>query len=149
MTDINRSALLPYSADSVYRLINDVETYPHYMEGCVGAEILAQGEDEQGEFMEARLDLSRAGLRHSLTTRNRLQRPATVEMTLVDGPFDDFSGIWTVQPLSDSACKVSLVLTFTISNAWLNMAVKTLFNPMADDLVDALVKRAHYVQRGE
>lgn len=149
MTEINRSALLPYTADSVYSLINDVETYPQYMDGCVAAEILAQGEDEQGEFMEARLDLSKAGLRHSLTTRNRLQRPATVEMTLVDGPFDDFSGIWTVQPLNDSACKVSLVLRFTIANKLLNIAVKTLFKPMADDLVDALVKRAHHLYQSE
>ncbi len=149
MTDINRSALLPYAADRVYTLINDISAYPQYMDGCVGTEILAQGEDEQGEFMEARLDLSKAGLRHSLTTRNRLQRPTTVKMALVDGPFDDFAGIWTVQPLSDSACKVSLQLRFTITNKLLSMAVKTLFNPMADDLVDALVKRAHDLHQSE
>ncbi len=149
MTDINRSALLPYAADSVFTLINDVSAYPQYMDGCVGTEILAEGEDQQGEFMEARLDLSKAGLRHSLTTYNRLQRPVSVEMTLVDGPFDDFSGIWTVQPLSDSACKVSLALRFTITNKVLSMAVKTLFNPMADNLVDAVVKRAHELHHSE
>ena len=40
MNDIRRSALLPYSAERVYALINDVEAYPQYMDGCVGAEIL-------------------------------------------------------------------------------------------------------------
>ena len=65
MNDIRRSALLPYSAERVYALINDVEAYPEYMDGCVGAQVLYV----DGETMEARLDLARAGIRMSFTTR--------------------------------------------------------------------------------
>lgn len=149
MTEINRSALLSYPADSIYTLINDVESYPQYMDGCVGTEILAQGEDEQGEFMQARLDLTSAGGVHRLTTHNRLQRPTKVEMTLIDGPFDEFSGIWTLEPLSDSACKVTLVLRFTMANKLLGLAAKQMFNPVADDLVGSLAKRAHQLYQSE
>jgi ribosome-associated toxin RatA of RatAB toxin-antitoxin module len=39
MSEIRRSALLPYSADVIYLLINDIEAYPQYMDGCVGAQI--------------------------------------------------------------------------------------------------------------
>jgi ribosome-associated toxin RatA of RatAB toxin-antitoxin module len=148
MTEISRSALLPYPAEKMYALINDIAAYPQYMEGCVATELLSEGFDEQGaKYIQARLDLSKAGLRHSLTTRNRLQAPYRVEMTLVDGPFDSFSGLWSVQELSDSACKVSLVLNFSLSNKVLSAATKLLFNPMADNLVDALVKRAHHLYK--
>ena len=51
MHEIRRSALLPYSAGAVYQLINDIEAYPNYMEGCVGAEVLNQ----QGDVVEARV----------------------------------------------------------------------------------------------
>ena len=146
MTEISRSALLPYPAAKIYELINDIAAYPQYMDGCVGAELLSEGQDEHGEgYIEARLDLSKAGFHHSLTTRNQLQAPYSVEMTLVDGPFDNFSGRWSVQVLADSACKVSLVLNFTLSSRVLSAATKLLFNPMADDLMDALVKRAHHL----
>ena len=64
MNDIRRSALLPYSAELIYQLINDVEAYPQYMDGCVGAEVLLADES----MMEARLDLSRAGIKMSFST---------------------------------------------------------------------------------
>ncbi len=143
MPQITRSALLPYPAQAVYTLINDVAAYPEYMEGCVGAEVITQGE----MFMEARLDLSRAGLHYSFTTRNRYEPPFTVTMELVDGPFTDFNGLWTVNPLSETACKVSLALQFTLKSKVLGVAAKALFNPMADNLVDALVKRVHQLHK--
>ena len=55
MTEIQRSALLPYAAEQVYQLVNDIEAYPQYMDGCVGAEVLARSE----KMVEARLDLAR------------------------------------------------------------------------------------------
>lgn len=141
MAEILRSALLPYGAEQVYSLINDIAAYPEYMDGCTGAEVLSVS----GTTMEARLDLSRAGLSYSLITRNTLQPPATVSMVLVDGPFNEFAGQWQVQPLSDKACKVSVALRFELESRVLDKAAKALFNPMADNLVDAVVKRAHHL----
>ena len=66
-------------------------------------------------------------------------------MVLVDGPFEQFSGCWTVEPLSADACKVSVALQIHFSSKVLAMAAKPLINPMADNLVDALVKRVHDV----
>ncbi len=141
MTEITRSALLPYSAQQLFELINDVSAYPQFMEGCIGSEVISQ----QADFMEARLDLSLAGLRYSFTTRNRMDPPHTVVMELVDGPFESFHGQWSLQALSDSACKVSLDLQFKLQSRILGGAAKVLFNPMADNLVDALVKRAQHL----
>ena len=141
MTTINRSVLLPYAIEDVYRLINEVEAYPQYMDGCVGAEVLNQTETS----MEARLDLAKAGLNHSLTTLNSLQYPHSVKMSLVDGPFSVFSGEWQLQRLGEQACKVTLSLEFSIKSRVLNLAAKKLFNPMADNLVDAIVSRAKEV----
>jgi len=139
MPTLERSALLPYPADQVYRLINDIEAYPQFMKGCIDAEVLVQNED----LIEARLDLQKAGLKQSFTTRNRLQPPSLIDMELVDGPFSNFSGRWEVQALNEVACKVTLFLNFTLSNRVVSAAAGALFNPVADNLVDALVKRAN------
>lgn len=139
MTDISRSALLPYPVPQVYELINDISAYPQYMDGCVGSEVLTRRPD----LMEARLDLARAGLQYSFTTRNRLSPPHSVAMELVEGPFDEFNGQWVLKSLGDAACKVSLELQFSLQGKVLGKAVKSMFNPMADNLVNALVRRAH------
>ena len=84
MTIIQRSALVPYAADAMYQLVNAIEAYPQFMDGCVGAEILSQDDTQ----MEARLDLAKAGMRYSFVTRNQLYPPHRIQLTLVEGPFD-------------------------------------------------------------
>ena len=54
MTVIKRSALLPYPSLDLFRLVSDIEAYPAYMDGCVGAVILRR----EADLVEARLDLS-------------------------------------------------------------------------------------------
>ena len=139
MSSIDRSALLPFSAQQMYTLINDVEAYPDYMDGCVGAEVLYSDD----KTMQARLDLAKAGLKYSFTTRNTLTAPEKIVLELVDGPFSHFSGQWTIQALNDNACKVSLSLQFTLTGKVLGLAAKALFSSLADTMVNAMVKRAH------
>lgn len=143
MTTIQRSALVPFSAAAMYQLVNDIDAYPQYMEGCAGAEVLLRTPDT----MEARLDLAKSGMRYSFTTRNRLL-PNRIEMTLVDGPFDTFRGEWLFTELSPHACKISLHLDFEMSSRLLSFAARKMFDGVANQMVDALVKRARKLHGG-
>lgn len=139
MTAIERSALLPYPAQTMYELVNDIEAYPKFMDGCVGARVLERTPD----YIEARLDLAKGGLRHSFTTRNRLFAPKRIELSLVEGPFESFSGEWIFEPLNEQACKVTLRLQFRMAGRLLSFAAKAMFGGIANQLVGALVKRAN------
>ena len=86
MTSIDRSALLPFSAESLFALVADIERYPEFLQGCVGAEILASDDGA----VTARLALSRAGITQSFVTRNTSQRPDWIALNLVEGPFEHF-----------------------------------------------------------
>jgi ribosome-associated toxin RatA of RatAB toxin-antitoxin module len=142
MPIIARSALLPYNAAALYDLVNDVGSYPQFMDGCVGAIVIAQGDD----FMEARLDLARGGIRQSFTTRNTLYPKTRIDLQLVDGPFERFGGAWQFVALGEQACKVSLDLSFTMSGTVANAATGKLFEAVANNLVEAVSRRArqHY-----
>jgi len=138
MTVVNRSALLPYNAADMFDLVNDVAAYPQYMDGCVSAEVLEQSESH----MVARLDLRKAGVSLSFATRNKLQRPDTIEMTLEDGPLSRLEGVWHFKVLREDACKVTLDLEFDVQGRLVGKAVGAILNAMAGNLVDALCKRA-------
>ena len=141
MAHINRSALLPYSSQAMFALVNDIEAYPTYMDGCVGATILKRDSD----VIEARLDLARGAIRYSFTTRNRLDAPKSIQMELIDGPFTQFDGRWFFQTLGENACKVILDLQFTMSSSLASLAAKKLFDGVANNLVDALCLHAKAV----
>lgn len=130
-----------YSAAQMFDLINDIEAYPQFMDGCVGAKILARGDD----WLEARLELSKAGVSQSFVTRNQLQPPHSMSMNLVDGPFTYLRGVWRFTPLGEQACKVSFELEFELQNRLLGMAVGKLFEGVSSKQVDALCARAKRV----
>ncbi len=142
-TKVERSALVHYSAQQMFDLVNDIEAYPQYMEGCVGAKVLARGDD----WLEARLDLSKAGVAQSFITRNQLQAPHRMSMSLVDGPFNYLRGVWQFTPLNEQACKVGFLLEFEMKNRLLGMAVGKLFESVGTKQVDALCARAKQVYR--
>ncbi|MGK2915333.1 MAG: type II toxin-antitoxin system RatA family toxin [Porticoccaceae bacterium] len=140
-TRIDRSALVNYSPEMMFDLVNDVAAYPAYLDGCVAATVISSSAEE----MVVRLDLSSAGVRQSFTTRNRLLRPHTIEMSIEEGPFRHFRGAWGFKALDGRACKVSLSLEFELKNRLLGKAVGALFAQVANNQVSAVVLRAEVV----
>lgn len=141
MTEIERSALVMFSAEQMFNLVNDVASYPQFLPGCRGAEVLYS----DAHTLEARLDLSRAGIRQSFVTRNRLRRPESMTLTLVDGPFESFTGHWTFTPLAEDACKVTFALSFSLRNRLVAAAAGKLFRDLANQMVGAMCERAEQV----
>jgi ribosome-associated toxin RatA of RatAB toxin-antitoxin module len=141
MTVVNRSALLPYSASQLFDLVSDVESYPEFMEGCVGASILRREEN----LVEARLDLARAGINQSFSTRNRMRCAEEITLELIEGPFEHFSGRWEFLALGESGCKLSLNLEFTFRNSLIGAAASRLFDRATSSLVEAVCKRARHL----
>ncbi len=138
LTTIQRSALLTHSARNMFDLVNDVESYPRFMDGCVGAQVLEQSE----AHMLARLELSRGGVTQSFTTHNTLYPHERIELKLADGPFKRLDGVWLFKPLTENACKVSLELSFEFNSLLASVASSSLFSHVANHLVDALARRA-------
>ncbi|MEH6617652.1 MAG: type II toxin-antitoxin system RatA family toxin, partial [Porticoccus sp.] len=141
LTTIKRSALVMYSAQQMFDLVNDVASYPLYMANCVGSEVLERSENS----MVARLDLKKGGIGHSFTTRNTLFEPERIDMDLQQGPFKKLSGGWSFTALTDSACKVMLDLEFEFNSLSVGIASSSLFTSVANNLVDALTLRAQEV----
>lgn len=141
MTTIDRSALLPFTANQLFELVADIEQYPRFLPGCEQANIL----ERDSNRIIARLGLSRAGFRHSFVTRNTMEPDQHIELRLVDGPFEHFEGRWDFTALSPEACKVALKLTFRMRGGLIHAAAGRLFDKVAVDLVDAVVTRAHTI----
>ena len=137
-TKINRSALLPFPAQALFDMVNDVLAYPEFLPWCSAAKILESDEEQ----MKAELTVAKAGLSQRFTTQNRLEPSRRIEMRLVSGPFSHLHGVWTFQPLTDEASKISLDLEFDYSGAIMRATLGPLFNHAANTMVDAFCQRA-------
>lgn len=143
MATVKRSALVPYSANAMYSLVNDVESYPQFMDGCTSVDII----EHTPQLMRATLFLKKAGMEVSFTTCNQLVADTSIQMTLQDGPFKTFNGLWQFKPLSDCACKLTLDLEFEFKSRALAGVATGMFSGVSNSLVDALCKRADQIYK--
>lgn len=132
VVQIRRSALVRFTPEQMFDLVNDVEAYPKRFGWCAGASIL----EREGDVLVARLELRLAGIRQRFTTRNTAHRPERLGMQLVDGPFRSLDGAWTFTPLGDSGCKVELDLSFDVTARLGGAALRLGFQGLANRMVD-------------
>ncbi|MGE8296410.1 MAG: type II toxin-antitoxin system RatA family toxin [Pseudomonas sp.] len=137
-TRIQRSALLPYPAQALYDLVNDVASYPQFLPWCSASEVLEVSETH----MLASLEVAKAGIGQRFVTRNALLPAQRIEMNLQEGPFTSLNGVWEFKALGEKACKISLDLTFDYAGPLVRATLGPLFNQAANTMVDAFCQRA-------
>lgn len=138
MTHVQRSALLPFSANKIYDLVNDINSYPEFVPWCVDCEVHENSKIEK----KATMHFASRGIKASVTTRNELKENEKIIMHLVSGPFKHLTGNWTISSIDDGMCKVELDMQFDFSNRLYELTIGPIFNQVATKLVSAFTQRA-------
>lgn len=138
MAVIRKSALVRYSPEAMFDIVDDVESYAQFLPWCGNSQVLSRDDDQ----VTAMVEIHHSGIRKAFTTRNLRQKNKMIEMELIDGPFKHLHGFWRFNSLADDACKVSLDLEYEFSNKLLGMAIGPVFSQIANSLVDAFCLRA-------
>ena len=141
MPVISRSALVMYSVEQMYKLINDIAAYPEFIPNCGDSKIISV----QGNEVTAALMVSKGGLKKWFTTKNTLINANKVQLDLVEGPFKKLSGYWQLTELSQEACKISLYLEYEFSSKVFDLAFGRVFTVLTNNMVQAFTQRAKEV----
>ena len=143
MKKIERTAYISHSAEFIYKLVNDIDSYPLFIDGCIDAEVI----ENTDTFMIASIQIKKAGMQFKFTTKNTLTAPSLIQMTLLDGPFKHFIGRWEFGELNDSGCKVLFCMEFEFDNRNFGLLVSKIFDRIADRLIDDIIRRADQLSK--
>ena len=141
MPVIHRNALVPYTANEMFSLVDGVLLYPDFLPWCKSSKEWSRDQDE----VKASIELQRGVIHKKFTTINRLQYGKMIEMKLVEGPFRNLEGFWKFENLDEHSCKVSLDLEYEFSNRLIKMALGPVFDHVTNTLVDSFCQRAKEV----
>ncbi len=140
---ITKSALVTYSAQQMFALVDEIERYPEFLPWCGGAKIITRDADT----VTAQLKIAHSGFENTFTTKNYNNEPTTIKMTLVEGPFKILTGDWLFEQLGNDGCKVSLDLEFEFNSKILDITLGPLFSKIANTLMDAFIERARVIYK--
>ena len=141
MHHISKSAIVPYSPQQMFALVNAIDDYPQFLNWCSGASILNQSEEQ----ITASVEINKGGLKQTFTTKNTLRAFDLIEMELLDGPFKTLSGQWRFEALGEGAAKVALELQFSFKSKLMDIALSPIFTQIANSQLDAFVARGKQI----
>jgi ribosome-associated toxin RatA of RatAB toxin-antitoxin module len=141
MAVVEKSVLVPYSAEQMFALVDDVEAYPQFLPWCGGSSVTRVDDTT----VHATVNIDYHHIKHSFTTENVRQAPQRIDMLLKNGPFRQLDGHWLFVPLADSACKIQLKLHYEFSGKLLEKALGPVFHFIANNFVDAFIQRAEEI----
>jgi len=125
----------------MFDLVNDVESYPKFLQWCRGARI----DSKQGSSLEATLDIGMLGFQQSFRTRNTLARPERIGIDLVSGPFRQLRGDWRFNRTPDGGTEILLTLTFEVTLSPFGAVFAKVFEEIAAAQMTAFTERAKKV----
>ena len=134
---------MPYSAEIMYEVVNNVTAYPEFLPWCADAKILSQS----GTSMEASILIKKAGVNHWFSTSNTLLKNKKIEIKLMDGPFKQLEGRWDFIEFDDHASKIILRLEFEFSHGLGKTLIAPVFTRIANTMVGSFCTRAHEVNK--
>jgi len=145
MASVSRSALVHFSAEQMFELVDGVEQYPEFLPWCGATTV----DHRDLSVTRAAIHIRYRGIQQSFSTENRKQFPLLMSMHLVEGPFRVLEGEWRFTQLGADACKVDFRLQYEFSSVLLEKVVGPVFGYIAGSMVDAFLKRAKQLYPGQ
>ncbi len=133
---------LPYTAQQMFDLVADVESYPQFLPWTAAARVRDRRGIEGGEVMEADLVISFRVFRERFGSRVTLW-PADmkIDTEYLDGPFRHMESRWSFRE-AERGCEVAFDVDYEFRNRILGSAAGLFFNDAMQRVVRAFERRA-------
>ena len=143
MALVEKTVLVPYSAEQMFNLVDRVEEYPQFLPWCSGVEVFGRTPLET----HARIDIDFHGLKSHLATRNRNVPPEWIHLELAEGPFERLAGHWHIRPLGAEGCAIEFAMDYSFSSRAFESAMGPIFGHIVQTLVERFIERADALRR--
>lgn len=118
-----------HSADDMFRLVADVESYPKFLPLCEALKLKRRENREGKEVLMTTMVVGYKLIRESFTTEVILDQDArTILVHYLDGPFSYLENRWTFRPLTSKTCEIDFYIAYSFRSRLLERLMGGLFD---------------------
>lgn len=139
MTSRHTKTEVPYTADQMFALVADVETYPEFLPWCVGLRIVERGPAKVTADMIVAYKVFRERFRTQVTL-DRADKH--IDVAYVDGPFRTLENRWRFTDKPEGGSVIDFDIEFEFKNFLLQATAQAVFDKAFARMSEAFVKRA-------
>lgn len=123
--------------DNIYSIIANINNYPDFLPFCDSSTILSTTED----VITAKIDFNFYSHKVSITTENKNIKNESIEMRLMDGPFNSFNALWLFSKNSSHSTNIKYSMEYQASNPITAILIKKNMNLFIDLFIEAFKKQ--------
>lgn len=132
-----------HSADDMFRLVADVESYPKFLPLCEALKLKRRENREGKEVLMTTMVVGYKLIRESFTTEVILDQDArTILVHYLDGPFSYLENRWTFRPLTSKTCEIDFYIAYSFRSRLLERLMGGLFDKAVRRYTTAFEERA-------
>ena len=137
MSTFKRSFLIHKPVEDVFKTLSDVEEYETFIPYCIESKII----EEQSDYSLVTLNLEFFGIQTSFTTKNVVKLNKSIEMELIDGPFEKFRSNWRLDEVDKQTTNLSFEMNYQMKNKILEIAFNKNLKGVSESIVEAFKSR--------
>ena len=123
--------------DNIYSIIANINNYLNFLPFCDSSTILSTTED----VITAKIDFNFYSHKVSITTENKNIKNESIEMRLMDGPFNSFNALWLFSKNSLHSTNIKYSMKYQASNPITAILIKKNMNLFIDLFIKAFKKQ--------
>lgn len=131
--------VLPFSAEQLFDLVADVESYPEFLPWCQATRITRR----EGDVFYSDMVIGFKMVRERVTTRVTLDRPRRIDVDYLRGPMRHLNNHWVFVPQPNGDCLIDFFVDFELRSPLLDRLIGVLFNEAVRRMVGAFETRAY------
>jgi len=132
-----------HSADDMFKLVADVESYPKFLPLCEDLKLKRRERRDGKDVLIATMVVGYKLIRESFTTEVILDSDArTIVVHYLDGPFSYLENRWTFRPLTAKSCEIDFYIAYSFRSRLLERLMGGLFDKAVRRYTTAFEERA-------
>tara|TARA_B100001057_G_scaffold134431_1_gene133900 strand:+ start:4419 stop:4856 length:438 start_codon:yes stop_codon:yes gene_type:complete len=122
----------------IFDLINNVEKYPDFLPWCTKTEV----EHESENIINGKIFISKSLIKWNFSTKNIIEKNKSINLSLIDGPFEELKGKWSFSLIDKNNTKVSLEINYKFKNALIELSIEPIFTSIMNSILQSFVSQA-------
>ena len=138
---------VPYTADEMFAVVADIETYPQFLPMCESLKITSRRDDGVTTHLVATMAIGYKAIRETFTTRVVLypqSAPPRIEVAYLDGPFHHLDNRWSFIDRTNGS-DVHFFIDYQFRSPMLGLVMGAVFDKAFRKFAEAFEDRARAV----
>ena len=138
MKNIHKEEDINIDIETIFNLINDIESYPNYLPWCTKSEV----KEESADTIIGKIFISKSFINWNFSTKNTIKKNELISLELVDGPFESLTGKWTFSSINKFNTKVSLDIDYKFKSSIIELSIEPIFSSIMNSILKSFVQEA-------